>query len=55
MYSPRQRDVRERRFHERTDDRLPMDQMVAIEVDDAAEVESPPTWSVRLQTRVSAA
>ena len=55
MYSPRQRDVRERRFHERADDRLPMDQVLAIEVDDAADSESPPTWSVRLHTRASAA
>ncbi|MEX1072124.1 MAG: hypothetical protein WED86_00360 [Chloroflexota bacterium] len=55
MYSPRQRDVRERRFHERGDDPVRMDPMMAIEVDDAADVEAPPTWSVRLHTRASAA
>jgi hypothetical protein len=55
MYSPRQRDVRERRFHERVDDRLQIDPMAAIETDDAAEFESPPAWSVRLHTRASAA
>lgn len=55
MYSPRQRDVRERRFHERSDDRLQIDSTAAIETDDAAEFESPPAWNVRLHARASAA
>ena len=55
MYSPRQRDVRERRIHERVDPRPQIDQMVAIDTDDAADFESVPVWNGRLHTRASAA
>lgn len=54
MYSPRQRDVRERRIHERGDEGQLMDQPSAvIGDDDSDEVAS--TWGVRLSARASAA
>jgi hypothetical protein len=55
MYSPRQRDVRERRIHERGDERRMTDQLAPIDADEVADYEPPPAWSVRLGTRASAA
>jgi len=55
MYSPRQRDVRERRLHERLDE-----QRVAFEVDasdseEPIELDAPATWALPFTTRPSAA
>jgi len=55
MYSPRQRDVRERRIHERGDERRMTDHLAPIDADEVAEYEAPPAWAVRLGTRASAA
>ena len=54
MYSPRQRDVRERRIHER-DDRRAVDPAMAVEADDGVDYESSSAWGVSLGTRASAA
>lgn len=54
MYSPRQRDVRERRIHERDDQGSP-DQAVSVDPDDGMEFESPSSWSIGLSARASAA
>jgi len=55
MYSPRQRDVRERRIHERGDERRMDHQLAPIDADQVADYESPSAWVVRLGTRASAA
>jgi len=55
MYSPRQRDVRERRIHERGDERRMTDHLAPIDADEVADYESPPAWGARLGTRASAA
>lgn len=55
MYSPRQRDVRERRVHERGGGRRLTDQVLAIDADDGVDYESPSAWGVRLSTRAGAA
>jgi len=55
MYSPRQRDVRERRIHERGDERRVTDQLASIDADEVVDYESPSAWGVRLGTRASAA
>ncbi|HLE89378.1 MAG TPA: hypothetical protein VI733_04935 [Candidatus Limnocylindria bacterium] len=54
MYSPRQRDVRERRIHER-DERRFVDPTLAVEVDEGMEFEAPSSWSAGLGARASAA
>jgi len=55
MYSPRQRDVRERRIHERGDERRMAERVASIDVDEGVDYESPSAWGVQLGSRASAA
>jgi len=55
LYSPRQRDVRERRIHEHGHDRVMADQLTPIDADEVVDYESPSAWAIRLGTRASAA
>jgi hypothetical protein len=54
MYSPRQRDVRERRIHQRDDDLRVAIEVVTVDPDDGQEFESP-TWGMHLAAPASAA
>jgi hypothetical protein len=54
MYSPRQRDLRERRVHQRFDEEHASVEAVTLDSDDGQELESPP-WDMHLSTRASAA
>lgn len=54
MYGPRQRDLRERRVHQRGEnDQVAID-VAAVSLDDGQEFESP-SWGIRLTARASAA
>jgi hypothetical protein len=55
MYSPRQRDVRERRIRERGDEGHPADRAMAIDAEEGVDYETPSAWAVQLGTRASAA
>jgi hypothetical protein len=55
MYSPRQRDLRERRLHQQLDDVQAVEQVGTAEVDDGIEFESPSGWGIGLSARASAA
>ena len=55
MYSPRQRDLRERRIHQRWDDLRDPVEASAAEADDGLEFESQRAWGSRLGARASAA
>ncbi len=54
MYSPRQRDLRERRIHQQVDEHQPRADAASIESDGGLELESP-SWGIRLSARASAA
>jgi len=54
MYSPRQRDLRERRTHQRVDEYQAVVEAASVEADDDPEFESP-SWGTRLSARASAA
>lgn len=54
MYSPRQRDVRERRIHQRDEDLRVAIEVVTVDSDDGQEFESP-TWGMHLAAPPSAA
>ncbi|MGZ8563486.1 MAG: hypothetical protein ACXWWU_07695 [Candidatus Limnocylindria bacterium] len=54
MYSPRQRDLRERRIHQRSEDHQLAIEVGAVDADDAQEFESP-TWGMGLTARAGAA
>jgi hypothetical protein len=54
MYSPRQRDLRERRTHQRVDEYQAVVEAASVEADDGPEFESP-SWGTRLSARASAA
>jgi hypothetical protein len=54
MYSPRQRDVRERRIHQRDDELLAAIEVVTADPDDGQEFETP-SWGMRLAAPASAA
>jgi hypothetical protein len=54
MYSPRQRDLRERRIHQRVGDYQAPVEAATVETDDGQEFESP-SWGMRLAARASAA
>jgi hypothetical protein len=54
MYSPRQRDLRERRIHQHVEDHQAAIEVVSVDPDDGQEFESP-TWGMRLTARASAA
>jgi hypothetical protein len=54
MYSPRQRDVRERRIHQRDDDLRVAIEVVTVDPDDGQEFETP-SWGLRLAAPASAA
>ena len=55
MYSPRQRDVRERRIHQRIDEQWAAIEIVATDTDDATEIEPQASWAMPLSARPSAA
>jgi hypothetical protein len=54
MYSPRQRDLRERRIHQQVDEHPVGVEAASVEPDDGLEFESP-SWGIRLSTRAGAA
>jgi hypothetical protein len=54
MYSPRQRDLRERRIHQRVDEYQAVAEAAAPDPDDGQELESP-SWGISLSPRASAA
>jgi hypothetical protein len=54
MYSPRQRDLRERRIHQHVDDHQLPDDAGTGDPGDGQELESP-SWGIRLSARASAA
>ncbi len=55
MYSPRQRDVRERRLHQQLDDVHAIEQVGIDEAEDGPEFESSSGWGIGLSARASAA
>ena len=55
MYSPRQRDLRERRIHQHWDDHRDPVETVATDPDGGLEFESRTAFGMRLGTRASAA
>ena len=55
MYSPRQRDLRERRIHQQVDDHHAAEQADSVDPADTMEFESSSAWSIRLNARASAA
>jgi hypothetical protein len=55
MYSPRQRDLRERRIHQHIDEMRAADPAATTDPDDGMEFESPSAWGIQLGTRASAA
>jgi hypothetical protein len=54
MYSPRQRDLRERR-HQHIDEVGAADQAATVDPEDGMEFESPSAWGTQLGVRASAA
>ena len=48
MYSPRQRDLRERRLHQPLEDHQAMEQAEIVEAEDGVEFESPSGWGINL-------
>jgi hypothetical protein len=55
LYSTRQREVRERRTHERDAEQYWLsEQVAAIEIEEGLDFESPTSWSVRLPGRSAA-
>lgn len=54
MYSPRQRDVRERR-HQYVDDLRAADEAPTADPEESVEFDSPSGWGIQLSTRGSAA
>jgi hypothetical protein len=54
MYSPRQRDLRERRIHHLVDDYQVAIEVVTADSDDGQEFESP-SWGIQLGARAGAA
>ena len=54
MYSTRQRDLRERRIHQRVEDYQVAIEVAAADSDEGQEFESP-SWGIRLATPASAA
>ncbi len=54
MYSPRQRDLRERRIHQRVDEHQAAIEAATVDPDGGQEFESAP-WGIRLTARASAA
>ena len=54
MYSPRQRDLRERRIHQRIEEYKAPIEVAAADSDDLEEFESP-SWGMRLTARAGAA
>ncbi|HET7141476.1 MAG TPA: hypothetical protein VFJ03_03225 [Candidatus Limnocylindria bacterium] len=55
MYSARQRELRERRMRDVEQRQFWLsDQMIAIEVEESLDFESPTSWSVRLPGRSAA-
>ncbi len=54
MYSPRQRDLRERRTHHVVDEYQAVVEAASADPDDGQEYESP-SWGIRLSARASAA
>jgi hypothetical protein len=54
MYSPRQRDLRERRIHQPVDDHQAAVEAAPVDPDGGQEFESP-SWGIRLTARASAA
>ncbi|MEO8251097.1 MAG: hypothetical protein ABI978_01460 [Chloroflexota bacterium] len=55
MYSPRQRDVRERRNQHLAASAPAAEEAAPLEVDESIEFESPSGWGFRLGPRASAA
>ena len=55
MYSPRQRDLRERRLHERLDEQRIAFEPAASDADDPVELDAPAPWALPFTTRPSAA
>lgn len=53
MYSPRQRDLRERRIHQPVDDVRVVSEVVSADADDGQEFESP-SWGLQLSARAGA-
>lgn len=54
MYSPRQRDLRERRIHQPVDDYQAAIEVVNADPDDGQDFESP-SWGLQMSARASAA
>ena len=54
MYSPRQRDLRERR-HQHIDDLHPADEATTADPEESVEFDAPSGWGIQLSTRGSAA
>ena len=54
MYSPRQRDLRERRTHQHVDDHQAPVEASTVDPDDGQELESP-SWGIRLTARAGVA
>jgi len=54
MYSPRQRDVRERRHHD-VDDLRAADETATADPEESVEFDSPSGWGIQLSARGSAA
>ena len=54
MYSPRQRDLRERRIHHRIEDDQVAIEVASVDPDDGAEFEAP-SWGMHLTAPVRAA
>ena len=54
MYSPRQRDLRERRIHQQVDEYRAGEQEAVPDSEDGSEFEATPGWGMQLHARVSA-
>ncbi len=55
MYSPRQRDLRERRVHHQVDEYRATEREAAPDIEEGAEFDAPSGWGMQLQSRGSAA
>ena len=55
MYSPRQRDLRERRIHQRIDEQWAAIEVVSADAAEAIEIEPQAGWTMPLDARPSAA
>jgi len=55
MYSPRQRDLRERRVHQQIDEYRAAIEIVTPEPDEPIEIDPPTPWAPSLSARPSAA